>query len=93
MRYEFFYWPSIQGRGEFVRLALEDAAKAINQAVFSDSGTSAAARACAASSICAGARSQRATSWAVSVDRLSITRASQPPRSTAANKIAPAIGC
>jgi glutathione S-transferase len=25
MRYEFFYWPSIQGRGEFVRLALEEA--------------------------------------------------------------------
>ena len=25
MRYEFFYWPSIRGRGEFVRLALEEA--------------------------------------------------------------------
>jgi glutathione S-transferase len=25
MRYEFYYWPSIQGRGEFVRLALEAA--------------------------------------------------------------------
>ncbi|HEU4353226.1 MAG TPA: glutathione S-transferase [Burkholderiales bacterium] len=25
MRYELCYWPSIQGRGEFVRLALEDA--------------------------------------------------------------------
>jgi glutathione S-transferase len=25
MRYELFYWPSIPGRGEFVRLALEDA--------------------------------------------------------------------
>lgn len=24
-RYELFYWPGIQGRGEFVRLALEDA--------------------------------------------------------------------
>ena len=24
-RYELFYWPSIQGRGEFVRLALEAA--------------------------------------------------------------------
>jgi glutathione S-transferase len=24
-RYQLFYWPSIQGRGEFVRLALEDA--------------------------------------------------------------------
>lgn len=26
MRYELFYWPGIQGRGEFVRLALEAAA-------------------------------------------------------------------
>ena len=25
MRYELHYWPTIQGRGEFVRLALEDA--------------------------------------------------------------------
>src|SRR5580704_1638247 len=25
MAYEFHYWPSIQGRGEFVRLALEEA--------------------------------------------------------------------
>lgn len=25
MPYDFYYWPSIQGRGEFVRLALEDA--------------------------------------------------------------------
>lgn len=24
MRYQLYYWPSIQGRGEFVRLALED---------------------------------------------------------------------
>jgi glutathione S-transferase len=28
MRYELFYWPSIQGRGEFVRLALEQAGAA-----------------------------------------------------------------
>mgnify|MGYP001331154731 CR=1 FL=1 len=28
MRYELYYWPSIQGRGEFVRLALEEAAAA-----------------------------------------------------------------
>ena len=28
MRYQLFYWPGIQGRGEFVRLALEDAAAA-----------------------------------------------------------------
>lgn len=26
MHYQLYYWPSIQGRGEFVRLALEDAA-------------------------------------------------------------------
>src|SRR5437588_12235128 len=25
MRYELYYWPMIQGRGEFIRLALEDA--------------------------------------------------------------------
>ena len=25
MRYELYYWASIQGRGEFVRLALEEA--------------------------------------------------------------------
>jgi hypothetical protein len=28
MAYEFFYWPEIQGRGEFVCLALEDAGAA-----------------------------------------------------------------
>jgi glutathione S-transferase len=26
MRYELYYWPQIQGRGEFIRLALEEAA-------------------------------------------------------------------
>ena len=26
MRYELYYWPTIQGRGDFVRLALEEAA-------------------------------------------------------------------
>ncbi|HXN70620.1 MAG TPA: glutathione S-transferase, partial [Bradyrhizobium sp.] len=25
MRYELYYWPGIQGRGEFIRLALEEA--------------------------------------------------------------------
>ena len=25
MVYELYYWPSIQGRGEFVRLSLEEA--------------------------------------------------------------------
>ena len=24
-RYELYYWPTIQGRGEFIRLALEEA--------------------------------------------------------------------
>jgi glutathione S-transferase len=28
MRYELYYWPGIQGRGEYVRLALEDASAA-----------------------------------------------------------------
>src|SRR5690349_20859537 len=25
MRYELYYWPTVQGRGEFIRLALEEA--------------------------------------------------------------------
>ena len=29
MRYDLYYWPGIQGRGEYVRLALEDAAPAM----------------------------------------------------------------
>ena len=29
MMYELYYWPTIQGRGEFVRLALEEAARPI----------------------------------------------------------------
>ena len=29
MRYQLYYWPMIQGRGEYVRLALEDAGAAI----------------------------------------------------------------
>ncbi len=32
MRYQLFYWPEIQGRGEFVRLALEDAGAAYDDA-------------------------------------------------------------
>src|SRR5687767_12890133 len=28
MRYELYYWPTIQGRGEFVRLAFEEAGAA-----------------------------------------------------------------
>ena len=28
MSYELYYWPEIQGRGEFVRLALEEAGAA-----------------------------------------------------------------
>ena len=28
MTYELYYWPTIQGRGEFVRLALEEAGQA-----------------------------------------------------------------
>jgi glutathione S-transferase len=29
MRYELYYWPSIQGRGEFIRPALEEAGRVI----------------------------------------------------------------
>ena len=28
MKYELYYWPEIQGRGEYVRLALEEAGAA-----------------------------------------------------------------
>ena len=28
MKYELYYWPMIQGRGEYVRLALEEAGAA-----------------------------------------------------------------
>src|SRR5260221_11208514 len=28
MRYQLYYWPTIQGRGEYVRLALEEAGAA-----------------------------------------------------------------
>jgi glutathione S-transferase len=39
MRYELYYWPTIQGRGEFVRLALEEAgARYVDVARESDSG-------------------------------------------------------
>ena len=40
MRYELYYWPSIQGRGEFVRLALEEAGAAYVD-VARDRGTAA----------------------------------------------------
>jgi glutathione S-transferase len=38
MRYTLYYWPSIQGRGEFVRLALEDAAAAYDDAARTKAG-------------------------------------------------------
>ena len=37
-RYQLFYWPSIQGRGEFVRLALEDAGAAYDDVARKDGG-------------------------------------------------------
>jgi glutathione S-transferase len=36
MAYELYYWPSIQGRGEFVRLALEEAGAAYRDVARSD---------------------------------------------------------
>jgi len=30
MPYELYYWPTIQGRGEFVRLALEELGEAMS---------------------------------------------------------------
>lgn len=38
MRYQLFYWPEIQGRGEFVRLALEDAGAAYDDVARSSAG-------------------------------------------------------
>ncbi len=38
MRYQLFYWPEIQGRGEFVRLALEDADAAYDDVARSKAG-------------------------------------------------------
>ena len=31
MRYQLYYWPTIQGRGEYVRLALEEAGAAYDR--------------------------------------------------------------
>lgn len=41
MRYELYYWPEIQGRGEFVRLALEEAGAAYVDVARKRGGTSA----------------------------------------------------
>jgi glutathione S-transferase len=38
MRYQLFYWPEIQGRGEFVRLALEDAGAAYDDVARTKAG-------------------------------------------------------
>ncbi|HEY5167430.1 MAG TPA: glutathione S-transferase [Pseudolabrys sp.] len=38
MRYQLFYWPEIQGRGEFVRLALEEAGAAYDDVARSKAG-------------------------------------------------------
>ena len=38
MRYQLYYWPGIQGRGEFVRLALEDAGAAYDDVARTGSG-------------------------------------------------------
>jgi glutathione S-transferase len=38
MRYQLFYWPDIQGRGEFVRLALEDAGASYDDVARKPSG-------------------------------------------------------
>src|ERR1700750_572538 len=40
MKYELYYWPSIQGRGEYVRLALEDAGVAYDDVARGSSGVS-----------------------------------------------------
>src|ERR1700751_38162 len=44
MRYELYYWPSIQGRGEYVRLALEEAGADYRDVARSDAGMAAMMR-------------------------------------------------
>src|SRR5690242_14691986 len=44
MRYELYYWPNIQGRGEYVRLALEEAGAAYRDVARESGGTSAMMR-------------------------------------------------
>ncbi|HLZ01314.1 MAG TPA: glutathione S-transferase [Bradyrhizobium sp.] len=44
MKYELYYWPYIQGRGEYVRLALEDAGAAYVDVARGSGGTSAMMR-------------------------------------------------
>lgn len=39
MRYQLYYWPTIQGRGEFVRLALEDRGASYNDVARKAGGT------------------------------------------------------
>jgi glutathione S-transferase len=41
MAYELFYWPGIQGRGEFVRLALEEAGEEYEDVARAPGGTAA----------------------------------------------------
>lgn len=41
MRYELYYWPTIQGRGEYIRLALEEAGAGYTDVARSGNGTSA----------------------------------------------------
>src|SRR6201994_3499773 len=44
MRYQLYYWPGIQGRGEYVRLALEDAGAAYDDVARGASGMAAMSR-------------------------------------------------
>jgi glutathione S-transferase len=39
MRYQLYYWPTIQGRGEYIRLALEEAGAAYTDVARSGNGT------------------------------------------------------
>jgi glutathione S-transferase len=44
MRYQLYYWPTIQGRGEYVRLALEDAGAGYDDVARGPSGIAAMSR-------------------------------------------------
>lgn len=41
MHYQLYYWPMIQGRGEYVRLALEDAGAGYTDVARGKGGTGA----------------------------------------------------
>jgi hypothetical protein len=58
MRYDLYYWPTIQGRGEYVRLSLEDADLAYRD-VAREPGGEARWSGCSEAAICRHGLSRR----------------------------------